>query len=316
MTDPAPARRARVGLPARLLALAGLLQLAGCAQTYTIRELGYPAFEPVTGAETRFARPDPEQVQGLDAYPDTADRERPHRFVISPVPIGNELAVCVEIRAVGKPGSVPVTALAGLVYPLDPSGAGAFRLRGTLPPGVEPLCFAQSRERDGADGPVVLQLVFPREALPPGVERLAVPILAQFEDGWIHVRYFDTPVPMPVPLLDEQGNRIDLESEAGQRVVRERVEADLAALAGACRKFREVYTRWPAKLEELWNLPPGAAGRTEPFLPPPHPPRDPWGGAFEVVDVDGAPALRSLGADGRPGGEGGAADVTLALGGA
>ena len=66
-------------LPA-LLAAALLAQ--GCrGPSYTVAELGHPEFAAALGAETRFHRPDPEQLGGIDAYPAETVDDAPTKSV-------------------------------------------------------------------------------------------------------------------------------------------------------------------------------------------------------------------------------------------
>lgn len=187
----------------RALALAPLLlSLSACAaETYTIRELGHPQFEQVVGADTRFERvPEPQRGQ-LDAFPERADREGDHRFLHAIVPIGTEEDVYLEVRAARRPPTgLPLQSLTVAVYALDGRQAEAFGATGALPAAEEPITVVTTREKD--DGILALLVRLPRAAIPEGTERLAFPILVQFEDGWIHLLFYRTGVPAAVREID------------------------------------------------------------------------------------------------------------------
>ena len=90
--------------------IAGLALLStGCAQTYTIRDLGHPEFVPLVGAETRYQRADAhesEKQKGkIDAFP--KDLEGDHRTSLFFVPDGTEEEIVLTIRI----GTKPVTGL-------------------------------------------------------------------------------------------------------------------------------------------------------------------------------------------------------------
>lgn len=186
-----------------LLPLLGLL-LAGCGgPQLTIRELSYPVFEQVVGAETRYERADPAQVQGLDAFPDQAEGDGDHRMHVNYWPGGDEERVVVVVTAKAK-GSLPLGRLAGAVYPVSHAEAQTFARTGALPdPGAKPLCFSGQSELDEA-GQRELRLELTRADVPPGTPFLAVPVLAEFKDGWIHVAFYRTMVPQPMKFLSEE----------------------------------------------------------------------------------------------------------------
>lgn len=94
---------------------------------------------------------------------------------------------------------------------------------------------------------------------------------------------------------------------------RREAERDIAALARALELFRLHAARYPTAGEGLAALvaaPPGLTQWRGPYLAGAVP-ADPWGGAYLYAPPtdEGPPRLRSLGADGRPGGEGRDADI-------
>jgi hypothetical protein len=50
------------------------------------------------------------------------------------------------------------------------------------------------------NGNTVLYLFFLRGDIPAGTEWLAIPTLARFADGWVHVRHYETAIPEPMKL--------------------------------------------------------------------------------------------------------------------
>ncbi|MCO5166814.1 MAG: hypothetical protein M9894_10670 [Planctomycetes bacterium] len=187
----------------RALALAPLLlSLSACAaETYTIRELGHPQFEQVVGAEARFQRvPEPQRGQ-LDAFPERADLEGDHRFLHTIIPMGTEEDVYLDVRAARRPPTgLPLESLTVAVYALDARQAEAFGVAGQLPAPEQPITVVTTREKE--EGVLALLVRLPRSAIPEGTERLAFPILVQFEDGWIHLLFYRTGVPAAVPTID------------------------------------------------------------------------------------------------------------------
>ncbi|HYE00371.1 MAG TPA: type II secretion system major pseudopilin GspG [Alphaproteobacteria bacterium] len=80
--------------------------------------------------------------------------------------------------------------------------------------------------------------------------------------------------------------------------------------------FRIDMGRYPAAAEgvaALVKAPAGGSRWRGPYLKNGEPPRDPWGNPYVYEQRAGDPPFRlySLGADGRPGGEGEAADIGL-----
>lgn len=189
--------------PRVLLLVPLLLPLAACAETHTIRQLGHPEFEGVVGAETRFERVGVRQVGQLDAFPETADDDGDHRFMHTIWPSGTEEAVFLDVRAGQRPPTgLPLDSLSVAVYALDAQQAQAFAVDGKLPNAEEPITAVTTGEKqDGVLG-VLLQL--PRSAIPAGTEKLAFPILVQFEDGWIHLLYYQTGIPAAIRELDPE----------------------------------------------------------------------------------------------------------------
>lgn len=189
--------------PRVLLLVPLLLPLAACAETHTIRQLGHPEFEGVVGAETRFERVGVRQVGQLDAFPETADDEGDHRFMHTIWPSGTEEAVYLDVRAGQRPPTgLPLDSLSVAVYALDAQQAQAFALDGKLPNAEEPITAVTTDEKQ--DGVLGVLLKLPRAAIPAGTEKLAFPILVQFEDGWIHLLYYQTGIPAAIRELDPE----------------------------------------------------------------------------------------------------------------
>lgn len=188
----------------RLLVLALLLlPLAACAETHTIRQLGHPEFEGVVGAETRFQRVDARQVGQLDAFPETADEEGDHRFLHTIWPSGTEEAVYLDVRAGPRPPTgLPLDSLSVGVYALTADQAQKFALDGTLPDPERPITAVTTKDKQ--DGVLGLLVKLPRSAIPEGTQKLAFPILVQFEDGWIHLLYYQTGIPAAVREIDPE----------------------------------------------------------------------------------------------------------------
>lgn len=178
------------------LLLVCLLPLcAGCAgPTFTIRELGQPAFEPLLGSE-RLEGLEEEQTKGFDAFdPARVEDEGDHRLALRFWPLGDATLIAIEVRARGL-GRLRLSDLAAAIYPATLAEASAFEAQGTLPAG-EPLVYSQESERDGESRVLVLRL--PRDQVPPGCEAFAVPVLSRFEDGWVHVQFYRTAIPEPL----------------------------------------------------------------------------------------------------------------------
>ena len=176
--------------------LISLLSLcAGCAgPTFTVRELGQPAFEPLLGSE-RLERIEEEQTKGFDAFdPARVEDDGDHRLALRFWPLGDATLIAFEVRARGL-GRLRLSDLAAAIYPATLAEASAFEVQGTLP-AAEPLVYGQESERDGESRVLVLRL--PREQVPPGCEALVVPVLSRFEDGWVHVQFYRTAIPEPL----------------------------------------------------------------------------------------------------------------------
>jgi hypothetical protein len=180
----------------RVAAALALLSLIGCAETSTIRQLGHPEFEQVVGKDTQFERVGAKQVQNLDAFPARADEGANHRFVHSIDPRGTDEVVILDVRAGPHPDrGVPLASLSVGVYPVKAQEAMAFAHDGRLPAPEQPLTVVTTKEK--IDGILALIVKLPRTALPADAERIACPILVEFEDGWIHLYYYQTVVPAP-----------------------------------------------------------------------------------------------------------------------
>ncbi len=176
------------------------LLLAGCGgPSQTLRQLGHPAFEEVVGKDTLYSRADPEQRMGMDAYTGDVDSDGDHSFIISFWPAGTEEKIGLEVRARGK-GQLNLESLAAAVFPITRQQAQRFEAIGELPdPSATPIAFSGASEQDES-GNTVLYLFFLRSAIPAGTEWLAIPTLARFADGWIHVRYYETAIPEAMKL--------------------------------------------------------------------------------------------------------------------
>ncbi len=185
----------------RAAALLALLLPTGCrGPTATIGELGFPMFADVVGPETKFERPDPRQTSGMDAFPERADPEGDHYLAVRYMPLSSDTTIAIEFkaRARSRPG---LDKLALAVYPATRTEAERFSVSGTLPAGIgAPIAEAVGGDRDETGG-LTLAVLFPRAAVPEGTERLIVPSLAQYEDGWIYVRFYQTAVPAPIKLV-------------------------------------------------------------------------------------------------------------------
>lgn len=200
-------------MSARLLLLVLLLlPLAACAETYTIRQLGHPEFEGVVGGDTQFQRVGARQVGQLDAYPATADDDGDHRFLHTIWPSGTEEAVYLDVRAgQRKPTGLPLDSLSVAVYALNGEQAQKFAVDGSLPDAAAPITAVTTEEKQ--DGVLGVLLKLPRSAIPEGTEKLAFPILVQFEDGWIHLLYYQTGIPAPIREIDPEELRRQQEQQ-------------------------------------------------------------------------------------------------------
>lgn len=177
-----------------LLVTLALLLLSGCSsQTYSIRQLGHPAFEPVVGKETAFERADPKQRQGLDAFTRDVEDDGDHSFLISFWPAGTEGKIGLEVRARAK-GKLPLERLAAAVFAVSRQDSSTFSVTGELPDPNASIAFSAKSKVD-EDGNTILTLIFDRKAIPEEAEWLAIPTLTQFADGWIHIKYYETTIP-------------------------------------------------------------------------------------------------------------------------
>lgn len=190
------------------LGLLALVLCSGCAAppSHTVRELGLPVFEPQLGTDTRFVRAGDGRgpQQGIDAWPAGSDPADEHRAFLSVVPSGTEDTVLLAVGVAGNPNAPPLARLAVACYPVRESEAWEFHRTGRLPaPDAPPLALARQDAPD-PDGVLRLLLRLPRAEVPQGTERLAFPILFQFADGWIHISWYQSIVPAPVPLAPEE----------------------------------------------------------------------------------------------------------------
>jgi hypothetical protein len=182
-----------------ILVLSLLLLSVGCnTPSLTIRDLGHPAFEEVVGAETLFARPALDQRLGLDAFTSDVDEGANHKFVVSFWPTANKDKIGLQVRAAGV-GHLELAKLAVAAFPVTRQQALRFEAIGELPDPLHPIAVSTKTERD-ENGGATLYLFFERSAIPAGTEWLAIPTLAQFKDGWIHIRFYETAIPTPMTL--------------------------------------------------------------------------------------------------------------------
>jgi hypothetical protein len=196
---------------------AALVMLAsGCSSpTLTMTDLGQPVFTDVVGADARYERVDPKQTGGLDAYPATADADADHRMSLTFWPGSTPEKVGIEVKAKAR-GKLPLKRIAAAVYPVSHGEAQRFARKGTLPdPTATPLGFSAESEPDET-GWRVLAVVFPRESIPPGTAFLAVPVLSEFKDGWVHLSYYKTMIPEPMKFLSpEEVEQLEAERAQG-----------------------------------------------------------------------------------------------------
>lgn len=192
----------------RLAAAVLALVAAGCAgETWTIRELGHPVFEPVVGPDAELVRAEPSPPGELDAHPPGVDRAG-HVSRVRGIPGGDGDTVWIAFRAEAR-GGVPVGSLAVAAFAVDFAQAQRFQLSGRLPDAEPALAFAHVDEV-GPDGVLRLLLRVPRAAIPPGRGYLALPCLVRFRDGWVQLTFQQTPVPPPNPGAwggEEDGDR-------------------------------------------------------------------------------------------------------------
>ncbi len=191
-----------------LLACLALLLVSGCSsQTYSIRELGHPAFESIVGRETAFERADPKQRQGLDAFTGDVQDEGDHRLTVRFSPVGSEDKIGLEIRARAK-GKLPLQRLAAAVFAVSRQESSTFAVTGVLPDSSAPIAFSGEYEQD-EDGWINLILIFERKAIPEDAEWLAISTLSQFADDWIRINFLGTMIPAVTrPLTKEDVEQI------------------------------------------------------------------------------------------------------------
>lgn len=182
-----------------------LLPLAACAETHTIRQLGHPEFEAYVGADTRLEKVDEPSPRSLDAFPATASDSVDHGFRMRVVPWGTEDEVYLYVQAVPKERRLKLRRLAVAAYGLSEEQARAFERTGALPDPTAAFAHYESQEPPDEAGALELGFKYPRSAIPPGTERLAMPILTQFEDGWINIYFHQTIIPSATPPPGEPG---------------------------------------------------------------------------------------------------------------
>ena len=164
--------------------------LAGCrGESFTIRQLGHPAFDEVVGAETRYWQVDPKQERGMDVYPEGIDEDANHGFLVRFWPLGTLDQVILKVTARPK-GRLALKRLAMAAFPVTRQEAQTFERFGTLPAADQPLKV--STEVTEEDGWLVQFLTLDRSEIPAKTVKLAIPTLAEFADGWIYVRYYHT----------------------------------------------------------------------------------------------------------------------------
>jgi hypothetical protein len=187
---------------ARLAAAAMLTApLVACAETRTIRGHGFPAFEEVAGPATPYRRADDREVEGRNLVSEGA-ADGPHKIFMTITPFGTDADVLLEVRAKAQDVSASkVELVAVAAHPLAFAQIGPYRRDGVLPSAAAPLAV-QSTTTQNEEGVVKLIFKMPRSAIPPGTERLAMPILVRYADGWVYVRFYETGIPAPVPDLD------------------------------------------------------------------------------------------------------------------
>lgn len=185
--------------PATILIFSALALAAGCnTPSMTIRELGHPAFESVVGKETLFARPNPNQRTGLDAFTQDVEDDANHRFEISFWPTANEKKIVLEVRAAAR-GRLQLSTLASAAFAVTRRQALRFEAIGELPDPAHPIAISTKTEFNEKGG-ATLYLFFDRAAIPEGTEWLAIPTLARFKDGWISILFYETAIPTPMKL--------------------------------------------------------------------------------------------------------------------
>jgi hypothetical protein len=194
----------------RTFASSALIALAllstGCAQTYTIRDLGHPEFVPLVGAETRYQRADAhesEKQKGkIDAFP--KDLEGDHRTSLFFVPDGTEEEIVLTIRIGTKPVTgLPLSQLGVAIYALAAADVAAYERDGKIPTPESPITMRVMEQKDPQGG-LAIRIALPRTALPPDAAKLACPLLVRFEDGWISLLFCQTGIPAVVPRGDPE----------------------------------------------------------------------------------------------------------------
>lgn len=195
------------------VALLGLLALlAGCAArgpALGVAELGHPAFAAVVGSDARFVRAAAApNARGLDAWPAEGEPGGDHRSVLHVAPAGREDEVLLAVGVGVEPEWAPLQRLAVACFPVAEAEAWEFFRSGRLPRPDEPPIGLWGVDRPDPDGVLRLLVRLPRGRIPAGTERLAFPILFQFQDGWIHLAWYQSIVPPPQPLpAPEEGPR-------------------------------------------------------------------------------------------------------------
>jgi len=95
--------------------------------------------------------------------------------------------------------------------------------------------------------------------------------------------------------------------EQVEGATQEKVRVDLRGIEDAAILFKVHAGRWPASLDELRARPGGVRRWNGPYLSAT--PEDPWGRPY-AYELRGRPRITCYGADGAPGGEGEAADLS------
>ena len=85
-----------------------------------------------------------------------------------------------------------------------------------------------------------------------------------------------------------------------------KVKADMKSIKDAMKLFKVNMGRWPRNVNELLTAPPDARNRWKgPYIEADQAPRDPWGNEYRLERRSGkSPVIKTLGANGAPGGEG------------
>lgn len=228
-------------LPSALFAALALLS-SGCAQTYTIRDLGHPEFEAIVGAETRYQREDEKQKGMIDAFP--TDLEGDHRTSLFFVPDGTEEEVVLTIRIGTKPVTgLPLAQLGVAVYGLAAGDVAAYERDGKLPTPESPITARVVDSKDPQGG-LAIRIAIPRGAIPPTAAKLACPLLVRFEDGWISLLFCQTGIPAVV----ERGDPAELQR---YHSIRDLGHPQFEALLGTEARYQRAELRQEGALDAI-----------------------------------------------------------------